>query len=162
MLVFSLSPIFSFPVLICFCCVFSSSFNPIAGIIKCVTLTTMYINGMWWPPNRSVGGMIHQTIFLILSALAAFNYGIVIAIANKRYINAVWHNFSSPKIVFLHLFIYSSDGNDMRARLLAAQMGAQGKYLFKYNLLIQCNYGFWCEMHFVWCWFRFRLNYITK
>ncbi|XP_055325007.1 palmitoyltransferase ZDHHC6 [Sitodiplosis mosellana] len=44
------------------------------GIIKCVTLTTLYINSMWWPPNRSVGGMIHQMVFLILSALSAFNY----------------------------------------------------------------------------------------
>lgn len=29
---------------------------------------------MWWPPNRSVGGMINQMIFLVLSALSVFNY----------------------------------------------------------------------------------------
>lgn len=51
----------------------NSSFS-LAGIIKCVTLTTLYINSMWWPPNLSVGGMIHQTVFLVLSALSAFNY----------------------------------------------------------------------------------------
>lgn len=44
------------------------------GIIKCVTLTTLYMNSMWWPPNRSIGGQINQSIFLILSALSAFNY----------------------------------------------------------------------------------------
>lgn len=44
------------------------------GIIKCVTLTTLYMNSMWWPPYRSMAGMIHQAIFLILSALSAFNY----------------------------------------------------------------------------------------
>lgn len=45
-----------------------------AGIIKCVTLTTLYMNSMWWPPNRSIGGTINQAIFLILSALSSFNY----------------------------------------------------------------------------------------
>lgn len=32
------------------------------------------MNSMWWPPYRSMAGMIHQAIFLILSALSAFNY----------------------------------------------------------------------------------------
>lgn len=89
---------------------------------------------MWWPPNRSVGGMIHQMIFLILSALAAFNYGIVIQ--NKRY-KCSMTQFLIPNVFFyysFYLFIYSSYGNDMRTWLLATQMGAQSKYLFKYNI----------------------------
>lgn len=32
------------------------------------------MNSMWWPPYRSIAGMIHQALFLILSALTAFNY----------------------------------------------------------------------------------------
>lgn len=32
------------------------------------------MNSMWWPPNGSLGGTINQSIFLILSALSAFNY----------------------------------------------------------------------------------------
>lgn len=54
--------------------VFKLFFFSFTGIIKCVTLTTAYINSMWWPPNRTVGGMLHQMIFLVLSALSVFNY----------------------------------------------------------------------------------------
>lgn len=32
------------------------------------------MNSMWWPPNRSIGGFLNQSIFLILSSLSAFNY----------------------------------------------------------------------------------------
>lgn len=35
---------------------------------------TLYMNSMWWPPQRSLGGFINQTIFLILSALTVFNF----------------------------------------------------------------------------------------
>ncbi|KAL5284496.1 ZDHHC6 family protein [Megaselia abdita] len=44
------------------------------GIIKCITLTTLYMNSMWWPPNQSMGGMINQTVFLLLSSMTSFNY----------------------------------------------------------------------------------------
>lgn len=46
----------------------------ILGIIKCVTLTTLYMNSMWWPPNRSIDGFLNQSVFLILSSLTAFTY----------------------------------------------------------------------------------------
>lgn len=74
--VFNLLPFFSLSISFSSFCshtIYFFHFQP-AGIIKCVTLTTMYINSMWWPPNRSVGGMINQMIFLILSALSVFNY----------------------------------------------------------------------------------------
>lgn len=45
-----------------------------AGIIKCITLTTLYMNSMWWPPNESFAGFAHQALFLLLSTLATFNY----------------------------------------------------------------------------------------
>ncbi|XP_037045727.1 palmitoyltransferase ZDHHC6 [Bradysia coprophila] len=43
------------------------------GIIKCITVTTLYMNSMWWPPN-TLGGFLNQNLFLILSALASINY----------------------------------------------------------------------------------------
>lgn len=83
-----------------------------AGIIKCVTLTTLYINSMWWPPNQSLGGMIHQTVFLILSALSAFNY-VMGTICGPGFLPLKWepkvcilllfHNFSLILIFVLHL-----------------------------------------------------------
>ncbi|XP_055385109.1 palmitoyltransferase ZDHHC6 [Condylostylus longicornis] len=44
------------------------------GIIKCVTIVTLYMNSMWWPTNFSLGGKINQSLFLLLSSLATFNY----------------------------------------------------------------------------------------
>ncbi|XP_017076918.2 palmitoyltransferase ZDHHC6 [Drosophila eugracilis] len=44
------------------------------SIIKCITLTTLYMNSMWWPPNESFAGFAHQALFLLLSTLATFNY----------------------------------------------------------------------------------------
>ncbi|ALC46572.1 CG5196 [Drosophila busckii] len=44
------------------------------SIIKCITLTTLYMNSMWWPPNESFGAFAHQALFLLLSMLATFNY----------------------------------------------------------------------------------------
>ncbi|KAH8382166.1 hypothetical protein KR009_002110 [Drosophila setifemur] len=44
------------------------------SIIKCITLTTLYMNSMWWPPNESFAAFAHQAVFLLLSTLATFNY----------------------------------------------------------------------------------------
>lgn len=44
------------------------------GIIKCVTLTTLYVNSMWWPSSTSIAAVLHETVFLILSSLSAFSY----------------------------------------------------------------------------------------
>lgn len=43
-------------------------------IIKSITLMTLYLNSMWWPPQASVGAFINQTLFLVLSALTFFNF----------------------------------------------------------------------------------------
>lgn len=88
--------------------IFLTSFNILvlffifAGIIKCVTLTTLYINSMWWPPNQSLGGMIHQTVFLILSALSAFNY-VMGTICGPGFLPLKWE----PKVCILHLYNFS-------------------------------------------------------
>lgn len=29
---------------------------------------------MWWPPYESTGGLINQTVFLLLSSMTTFNY----------------------------------------------------------------------------------------
>lgn len=48
---------------------------------------------MWWPPNRSVGAMIHQMIFLVLSALSAFNY-VMATICGPGFLPLKWE----PKV----------------------------------------------------------------
>lgn len=44
------------------------------GIIKCITLTTLYVNSMWWPSSTSIAAVLHETVFLIFSSLSAFSY----------------------------------------------------------------------------------------
>ncbi|KAH8312001.1 hypothetical protein KR044_008968 [Drosophila immigrans] len=44
------------------------------SIIKCITLTTLYMNSMWWPPNESFAAFAHQALFLLLSTLSTYNY----------------------------------------------------------------------------------------
>lgn len=44
------------------------------SIIKCITVMTLYMNSMWWPPNGSLGGFINQTVFMLLSSIATCNY----------------------------------------------------------------------------------------
>uniref|UniRef100_A0A1B0BKZ0 Palmitoyltransferase n=1 Tax=Glossina palpalis gambiensis TaxID=67801 RepID=A0A1B0BKZ0_9MUSC len=44
------------------------------SIIKCITLTTLYMNSMWWPPNLSIFAFLNQALFLMLSSAATFNY----------------------------------------------------------------------------------------
>ncbi|XP_004523184.1 palmitoyltransferase ZDHHC6 [Ceratitis capitata] len=44
------------------------------GIIKVITITALYMNSMWWPPNASLGGFIHQCLFLLFSTLTTYNY----------------------------------------------------------------------------------------
>ena len=43
-------------------------------IIKTITLSVTYCSLMWWPPERSIGGVLSLTIFLVLSGLVMFNF----------------------------------------------------------------------------------------
>ncbi|XP_058063231.1 palmitoyltransferase ZDHHC6 [Anopheles bellator] len=44
------------------------------GIIKSITIMTLYMNSMWWPANRSLTGFFNQTLFIVLSASTGFNF----------------------------------------------------------------------------------------
>lgn len=67
------------------------------------------MNSMWWPPYRSIGGMIHQAIFLILSALSAFNY-MMATTTGPGYLPYKWEPkvCTTPYDVFINLFFNNS------------------------------------------------------
>jgi len=44
------------------------------GIIKWVSLSTVYSNTMWWPPESSWGGMANMIVFLVFSSLTTFHF----------------------------------------------------------------------------------------
>lgn len=46
----------------------------VLGIIKLITLSTVHLLGMWWPPQGSVGGAIHATIFMILAGTTLYYF----------------------------------------------------------------------------------------
>lgn len=48
---------------------------------------------MWYPPQSSIGGFINQTIFIVLSALTAFNF-FMAAIVGPGWIPYGW----KPKV----------------------------------------------------------------
>lgn len=60
------------------------------SIIKCITLTTLYMNSMWWPPNKSFAGFAHQALFLLLSTLATFNY-VMATLTGPGLMPKQWH-----------------------------------------------------------------------
>ncbi len=43
-------------------------------IIKWVTLTTVYCNTMWWPPESGYGGLFNMLGFMSLACLTTFHY----------------------------------------------------------------------------------------
>jgi len=44
------------------------------GIIKWVSLATVYSNTMWWPPESGWGGLINMFTFLLFSGLTTFHF----------------------------------------------------------------------------------------
>lgn len=70
------------------------------GIIKCVTLMTLYMNSMWWPPNLTLGGFLNQSVFLLLSSFATFNY-IMATITGPGYLQLGWKPKSKKDESFL-------------------------------------------------------------
>lgn len=85
----------------------------ISVIIKSITIQTLYLNSMWYPPQSSIGGFINQTIFIVLSALTAFNF-FMAAIVGPGWIPYGWKpnvreplkcdNSTSWLIVLFHSF----------------------------------------------------------
>uniref|UniRef100_A0A182QUP0 Palmitoyltransferase n=1 Tax=Anopheles farauti TaxID=69004 RepID=A0A182QUP0_9DIPT len=44
------------------------------GIIKSITIMTVYMNGMWWPSHSSFAAFLNQACFLALSASTGFYF----------------------------------------------------------------------------------------
>lgn len=44
------------------------------GIIKWVSLTTVYCSSMWWPPADSIGGLAYLMAFLFFAGLTMFHF----------------------------------------------------------------------------------------
>ena len=58
------------------------------GIIKSITIMSLYMNSMWWPAS-SMGGFINQTIFLILSALTGFTF-MMASVTGPKFLPLKW------------------------------------------------------------------------
>jgi hypothetical protein len=58
-------------------------------IIKSITLQTLYLNSMWFPPNSSLLAFLNQAIFIILSGLTAFNF-VMAAVLGPSYLPYGW------------------------------------------------------------------------
>ena len=50
------------------------SIDLFAGIIKWVSLATVYSNTMYWPPMSGIGGIINMISFLVFSSLTTFHF----------------------------------------------------------------------------------------
>uniref|UniRef100_A0A8D8JJQ5 Palmitoyltransferase n=1 Tax=Culex pipiens TaxID=7175 RepID=A0A8D8JJQ5_CULPI len=77
-------------------------------IIKSITFMTLYMNAMWWPPNRSLGGFINQTIFLILSASTGFNF-VMASLIGPKFLPLRWRPKNPKDEQFLQ-FCSSCEG----------------------------------------------------
>uniref|UniRef100_A0A7G3AM45 Palmitoyltransferase n=1 Tax=Lutzomyia longipalpis TaxID=7200 RepID=A0A7G3AM45_LUTLO len=68
----------------------------LSGIIKIISFVTLYMNAMWWPPNLTIGGLINQTLFLMLSSLTVFNF-VMAAITGPGFVPLGWKP-KDPKV----------------------------------------------------------------
>lgn len=59
------------------------------SIIKSITFMTLYLNAMWWPPNRTFGGFLNQTVFLMLSASTGFNF-VMASLTGPKFLPLRW------------------------------------------------------------------------
>lgn len=75
---------------VCCCTKLFIFYSLFTGIIKCITLTTFYMNSMWWSPHSSLGGKMNQGLFLILSALSMFNY-VMATLCGPGFLPLKWH-----------------------------------------------------------------------
>lgn len=64
------------------------------GIIKSITIMTLYMNSIWWPPN-TLGAFLNQSVFLILSALTVVNF-VMASIVGPGLLPLRW----KPKVSF--------------------------------------------------------------
>lgn len=61
----------------------------VSVIIKSITIQTLYLNSMWFPPHSSFLAFLHQAIFIVLSALTAFNF-VMAAVLGPSYLPLGW------------------------------------------------------------------------
>lgn len=74
---------------------FPSFISLFAAIIKSITIMTLYMNSMWWPPQATFGGFINQTIFLISSALTLVNFAMA-SVIGPGHLPFGWR----PKVIY--------------------------------------------------------------
>lgn len=65
----------------------------IAGIIKTVTISTLYMNSMWWPPNSSWAAYANHKLFVLASTLTAINFALA-AVVGPKHVPLKWR----PKV----------------------------------------------------------------
>lgn len=58
-------------------------------ILKSITIQTLYLNSMWLPPHSSMLAFLNQIIFVMLSALTAFNF-VMAAVLGPFYLPYGW------------------------------------------------------------------------
>lgn len=61
----------------------------LAVIIKSITIQTLYLNSMWLPPHTSLIAFLNQIVFIVLSALTAFNF-VMAAVLGPSYLPIGW------------------------------------------------------------------------
>lgn len=64
-------------------------FTFFAVIIKSITIQTLYLNSMWMPPHTSLIAFLNQIVFIVLSALTAFNF-VMAAVLGPSYLPIGW------------------------------------------------------------------------
>nr|CAD7430371.1 unnamed protein product [Timema monikensis] len=52
----------------------SANYATEVGIIKIVTFMTVHCSSMWWPPDKSLAGFLHLSVFLSLSGLTLYHF----------------------------------------------------------------------------------------
>lgn len=72
----------------------------IAAIIKSITLMTLYMNSMLWPPHLTLGGFLNQSLFLFLSAMTLLNF-IMAILQGPSYVPFGW----KPKVMMRDYWI---------------------------------------------------------
>ena len=84
---------FFFYPLVYFCCTANIKkpifFISITVIIKSITIQTLYLNSMWLPPHSSPLAFLNQMLFIVFSAMTAFNF-VMAAVLGPSYLPYGW------------------------------------------------------------------------
>jgi palmitoyltransferase len=72
------------------------------GIIKSITIQTLYLNSMWYPSYSSFNAFLNQAIFITLSALTSFNF-FMAAYLGPNYLPFGWRPKNKKDEQFLQM-----------------------------------------------------------